>query len=193
MTMPGEEYGLPQPPSVLPKLERPEMGEAGEAREEWLRQRMLKIRRLAYREWEDMGGLTPWETYFQERYRDVASWFYERAGRVGEWWGGYQPQPRLARGFQRMVGGLEGTKPYLDWFASRYPSLAREFEATLPTFPGFLTREEAAKQARGQEKGWAAWLRERRPELREEWASLGWRRRGERPYAFAPRIQTLSF
>jgi len=40
------------------------------------------------------------------------------------------------------------------------------------------------------EKGWQTFLES--PSRKEERANLGWQRRGERPYSFAPRIRTVT-
>lgn len=108
-------------------------------------------------------------------------------------WGGIQPRPRYRPAFYEMLGGLPGARPYLDWFESMFPSLVREFEATLPTYKGYRAAEYAAEEAERIGESWADWLRGRRKEVRERWWSLAPAQRGERPWAFAPRIQTVGF
>lgn len=128
----------------------------------------------------------------EERYAERMEALRQRL-LYGQAWGGIQPQPRYRPGFQQMMGGLAGARPYLDWFESMFPSLVREFEATLPTYKGFITARGAAREAEEIGETWADWLRGKRKEVRERWYSLSPWQRGERPGYFAPRIQTLSF
>jgi len=72
------------------------------------------------------------------------------------------------------------TERWRDWFRSRYPRMIEQFEAKVP-------------EAERKEETWAEHLRKRRPEIREEWWRLTPYERGERPSAFAPRIQTVGF
>lgn len=84
----------------------------------------------------------------------------------------------LEKAYTEQLGEVAGTAPWKDWFRRQYPQLFREFKV-------------------GEEKptavGWAEFLKKRKPELREEWWSLGAYQRGERPAAFAPRIKTVGF
>lgn len=75
-------------------------------------------------------------------------------------------------------GEMPRTERWRDWFRSKYPRLIEQFEAKVP-------------EAKRKEKTWAEYLRKRRPEVREEWWRLTPYERGERPSAFAPRIQTV--
>jgi len=125
-------------------------------------------------------------------YEDDLSAKYEAMMRE-QVWGGIQPQPRYRPAFYETLEGLEGTRPYMDWFESMFPSLVHRFEARLETYKGYRSAEYAAEEAEKIEKSWAKWLQKKQGELEEQWWSLGWRERGERPYAFAPRIQTLGF
>lgn len=111
----------------------------------------------------------------------------------GQEWGGIQPQPRYRPAFYEALGGLPGSRPYLDWFESRFPALVSEFQATLKTYKGFLSPAGAAREAEEIGESWADWLKGKRPELKERWYSLSPWQRGERPSYFAPRIQTLAF
>lgn len=116
-----------------------------------------------------------------------------RALMAGQVWGGIQPQPRYRPAFYGELAGLEGPPRYRDYFESLFPSLVHRFEATLPTYKGFRAAEYAAEEAERIGESWADWLRGRRKELRERWRSLAPAQRGERPWAYAPRIQTVEF
>lgn len=72
------------------------------------------------------------------------------------------------------------TERWRDWFRSKYPRLIEQFEAKVP-------------EAERKERTWAEWLKKREPEVREEWYGMTPYERGERPGAFAPRIQTVGF
>lgn len=138
----------------------------------------------------------------------------------GQEWGGIQPQPRYRPAFYEALGGLPGSRPYLDWFESRFPSLVSEFQATLPTYKGFLTPEAAAREAeeiagiwgeptkkemraarrRPERKGerpfelsWSEWLKQETPKLKERFWGMRPERRGEKPWAYQPMIRTRSF
>lgn len=142
--------------------------------------------------------------------------------KYGQEWGGIQPQPRYKPAFWGMMGGLGGSQYYLDFFKSMFPSLVSEFEATLPTYKGFLTPEAAAREAaeisgfwgeppkkesgvvtameRMERKGekpfalnWAEWLKQKKAELKEQFWGMRPERRGEKPWAYAPAIRTRSF
>jgi len=89
----------------------------------------------------------------------------------------------LETSFEETRLGLAGTQRYRDWFASRYPSLAKRFQSTLPKE---TTPEEA-------EKTWVGWLERQKPKLKEEFYAKPEWERGERPSVFAPRIKTVEF
>lgn len=82
------------------------------------------------------------------------------------------------------MAGVEGTEPWRAWFESRYPTLLRQFKATLPREGIPTERAEAS---------WVEWLEKRTPELREQWQRLSPYQRGERPAVYAPRIRTVGF
>lgn len=104
------------------------------------------------------------------------------------------PRPEYGRAFEEERAGLGGPQPWRSWFESQYPSLVSRFKATLPRmeqrfYPG-LTPREAERQI---EETWAERLRKRKPELREEYATRYPYGMGARPWAMAPRIQTVGF
>lgn len=66
--------------------------------------------------------------------------------------------------------GITGSQYYKNWFEGKYSSALQEYKTT-----GAQT-----------EAGWAGLVGKKK----EEWWSLGWRERGERPYAFQPPIET---
>jgi len=80
----------------------------------------------------------------------------------------FRPEPA----FEEMRGGLQ-PQPWREWFESSYSQILRQYKAT---------EEEPTT------KGWAEYLKRRKPELKEEW----WTGRRERA-AFAPRITTVKF
>ncbi len=84
---------------------------------------------------------------------------------------------------EEMRAGFAETMPkterWRDWFRSKYPRMIEQFEAK--------------PEIRRTEKGWAEYLKKRKPEIREEWYGMTPYQRGERPSAFAPRIQTVKF
>lgn len=92
--------------------------------------------------------------------------------------------PRFAPAFEQVRAGLQGTQRWKQYFEQRYGSLLRQFRAGLPT-DGQPTKDV--------ETNWAEFLRKRKPQLKEEWWKTGAFVRGERPSAFAPRIQTVKF
>lgn len=106
----------------------------------------------------------------------------------------YRPSPRYEAAFEEERAGLEGPQPWRTWFERQYPTLVGRFKAKLPKFearfyPG-LEPEEAEKEI---EESWAEILRKRKPELREEYAAAYPFGVGARPWAMAPRIQTVRF
>lgn len=135
----------------------------------------------------------------REEEKEIRERFKEKAARLrqqlmyGQAWGGVQPKPRYRPAFYEMWGALPGSRPYLDYFESLFPSLVQQFQAQLPTYKGFLTARGAAREAEEIGETWADWLRGERKEIRERWWSLRPEQRGERPWAFQPRIQTVEF
>ena len=90
--------------------------------------------------------------------------------------------------------GLTGTEPYKEWFSSRYPSIVAEFQATIPKmeqryWPGLMPGEVKEEV----EKTWAEYLKAEMPRRREEYTTQYPYGMGGRPWAFAPRIQTVKF
>lgn len=152
----------------------------------------------AEREAADVGGIIPREYVAKKAAGELAY------------------QPRFEPAFYDIYGGLGGSRPWKEWFESRYSDLLRRFQATSPAYEKYLGREReaeaflygrggryapkelmrpGAKPMTGEriEKSWAQWLKGQVPELREEWYSYAPYRRGERPQTFAPRIQTVQF
>lgn len=111
----------------------------------------------------------------------------------GQEWGGVQPQPRYSPAFYAQLGGLEGSRPQMDWFEGLFPSLVRRFEAQLPTYEGFKTVKGAVRETEAIQTRWAEWLKGERTALKERWWSLTPFRRGEKPWAFQPMVRTRSF
>jgi len=147
--------------------------------------------------WEDRvkaGEITSEEvTRYIER-REEAEEARVGRRRMVRAWQYAPPQPEYARAFEEERVGLGGPQPWKSWFESQYPSLVSRFRATLPkmvpsAYPGMYPGE-AEEQI---EETWAETLRKRRPELREEYATRYPFGMGGRPWAFAPRIQTVGF
>lgn len=90
-------------------------------------------------------------------------------------------EPRFEPAFEEMRVGVE--KPWRDWFESRYGRELARFKAGRPTD---LVAEE-------EEERWRAYLKQRRPELYEEFYARPPYERGERPSYFAPKIRTVRF
>jgi len=72
---------------------------------------------------------------------------------------------------------------FRNWFRQRYPAIVREFKSE-------LTGEQPLKEV---EARWAALLKRKTPELREEYEALPYWERGERPQVFQPRIKTVQW
>jgi len=104
------------------------------------------------------------------------------------------PQPEYQRAFTETSEALAGPEPYQEWFGSRFPSIARSFEATLPKFEqkywGGMYPQEVEKQV---EESWAEYLRKRVPAERQKYASQYPYGAERYPSRFAPRIQTVQF
>lgn len=135
--------------------------------------------------------LRDYKKHKEERYKEKKAELLARMR--GQVWGGIQPQPRYRPAFYEALGGLPGSRPYLDWFESRFPSLIAEFEATLPTYKGFREARYAAEEAEKIGESWAEWLKGKQPELKERFWGMRPERRGEKPWAFQPAIRTRSF
>ena len=82
------------------------------------------------------------------------------------------PAPRFELPFQA------GTQSWRDWFERKYQSLLQEYAG----------REEEPTEA-----GWGEFLKQRTPEIKEEWWSLGPYGRGEHPSMYQPLIRTVKF
>jgi len=111
----------------------------------------------------------------------------------GQVFGGVQPQPRYKPAFYEQLGALPGSRPYLDWFQSRFPGLVSEFESKLPTYKGFKTSGRAFEEAGKIESQWSEWLKSKTAELRERWWSKRPEERGEKPWAYQSMVRTRSF
>lgn len=103
-------------------------------------------------------------------------------GRAGMPYAPTYGEPSYMPAFE--MAGVEGTEPWRAWFESRYPTLLRQFKATLPREGMPAERAEAS---------WVEWLKKRTPELREQWQRLSPYQRGERPSVYAPRIRTVKW
>ena len=83
--------------------------------------------------------------------------------------------------FEEVRAGVVGARPWTDWFESKYSRELGRFRATLPSkelLPG---------------KRWSEYLKKRKPELKEEYAERYPYGIGGRPWAFQPKIKTVSF
>jgi len=89
--------------------------------------------------------------------------------------------------FYQTLESLEGPPGYLKWFESNFSSFLRRYMGTLPKrLKGVI--------GPGMERiGWWQWLQRQEPELRQEWYGLGPAQRGERPWAYAPRIREVQY
>ena len=167
-----------------------------------------------------------WKRQEREERKRIEERFREKREKLqyklmyGQEWGGIQPQPRYRPAFYEMFGELTGARPYKDFFESLFPSLVSRFQATLPTYKGFLTPKAAAREAeeisgiwgeptkeearairgRMERKGerpfelsWAEFLKQEKPKLRERFWGMRPERRGEKPWAYQPRMRTVSF
>ena len=85
---------------------------------------------------------------------------------------------RFETAFEDIRATLTGSRPWRRWFESRYSSLVRQY------------RGAPAEQT---EVGWTAFLKKRKPELKEEFFGLSPFQRGERPSAFAPKVRSVRF
>ena len=83
--------------------------------------------------------------------------------------------------FEEVRAGVVGARPWTDWFESKYSRELGRFRAVLPyeeKLPG---------------KRWAEYLKKREPELEEEYKERFPYGIGGRPWAFQPKIKTVSF
>ena len=94
-----------------------------------------------------------------------------------------KPFTEYGAGLERIRTGFAGEVPqterWQDWFRSRYPRIIEQFEVK--------------PEAERTEKGWAEYLKRKKPEIKEQYYKQTPYERGERPSAFAPRIQTVGF
>lgn len=88
--------------------------------------------------------------------------------------------PEYQKTFQQQLSGMQGSQPYKDWFASRYPSLMSQF--TEPT--GTKVQKEQA---------WTSYLSSASQRLQEEYARKSPYQRGERPSAYALPLRKVGF
>tara|TARA_Y100000310_G_scaffold205781_1_gene206110 strand:+ start:534 stop:1949 length:1416 start_codon:yes stop_codon:yes gene_type:complete len=93
-----------------------------------------------------------------------------------------QRQPEFERVFEEQAA-LTGSQPWQDWFERRYGTLLRQFKATTPK----------ETEAEPLETSWADFLRQRKPQLKEEYYAQSPYARGERPSAFQQKIKTVNF
>jgi hypothetical protein len=97
-------------------------------------------------------------------------------------------QPRYAPGFYERFGEVRGSKPYRDAFESFFPTLVKRFEAALPrveTGKGYSFRGAERVETR-----WMESLKGAEERFKEERSRMSFAQRGERPWAYAPRVQT---
>jgi len=104
----------------------------------------------------------------------------------------YRIQPEYQRAFTETAMGLAGPQPFRDWFGSQYPSIVAQFKTTIPKleeryWPGLGPKEVEERV----EQTWAEYLKT--PRFREEYATRYPLGQYGRPWAFAPRIQTVRF
>ncbi len=128
----------------------------------------------------------------RERYKEKREALRHQMS-YGQEWGGVQPQPRYKPAFYEQLGVLPGSRPYLDWFQSRFPGLVSEFESKLPTYKGFKTVLGAVRETGEIQEQWSEWLKGKKSSLKERWWSKRPEERGEKPWAFQPMIRTRSF
>ena len=117
-----------------------------------------------------------------------------REYQISQAWRRETPRPEYRRAFTQELMGLTGPEPYKEWFSSRYPSIVAEFQATIPKmeqryWPGLMPGEVKEEV----EKTWAEYLKAEMPRRREEYTTQYPFGIGGRPWAFAPRIQTVKF
>lgn len=87
-------------------------------------------------------------------------------------------EPQYWSAFEAMGAGPQ---PWRRWFESNYSSLLAQYKLAFP-------EERPVKE---EEKGWAEWLAQKTPKLREEWGALSPYARGEYPGRYAPSIRTV--
>ena len=83
--------------------------------------------------------------------------------------------------FEEVRAGVVGPRPWTDWFESKFSRELGRFRAALPSkelLPG---------------KRWAEYLKKRKPELKEEYATRYPYGIGGRPWAFQQKIKTVDF
>ena len=102
--------------------------------------------------------------------------------------------PEYSRIFTQASMGLTGAEPWKDWFASQYPSMVAQFKTTIPPLEQQywtgLTSQEAEKKV---EQSWAEYLRRQTGEQEQKYQSQYPFGQNRKPWAYAPRIQTVAF
>jgi len=102
-----------------------------------------------------------------------------------------QAGPRYDTAFYKLLGEMGGSQPYLDWFESQFSGLLRRYLAGRPEYfywPGKTTKEKEEYEA-----GWAEFLEKEKGKMEQKWWGLRPSQRGEKPWAYAPRVQTVEY
>ena len=90
------------------------------------------------------------------------------------------------------IPGAE-TETWDRWFSSRFPSVIQEFEKTRSRGRTVYPGRTAEETSQALTEGWKAHWDSEQKRLVEKYWKQGPYARGERPAAFAPRIQTVAF
>ena len=102
--------------------------------------------------------------------------------------------PEYSRVFTEASAGLTGAEPWKEWFASQYPSMVAQFKTTIPPLEQQywtgLTSQEAEKKV---EQSWAEYLQRQTGEQEQKYQSQYPFGQNRKPWAYAPRIQTVRF
>jgi len=176
---------IPRSPGYIPptSVPKPWLGErwtpAARAQEEE-RAEALYHKQLAER-WEEERAARRSAASFIDRAREGGASGAEisAASRAAyRQWGGSRPpveRPYVPPLFEEM--GATGPPQWRDWFESKYGGMVRRF----------------IQPEKRTEAGWGEFLKQRTPEIKEEWWSLGPYGRGERPSMYQSPIRTVKF
>lgn len=106
----------------------------------------------------------------------------------------YREPVRLSETFAAWIGKQGDVSQALKGYIEKeYPSLRTEYQAGLPPITGYPTREAARVESVRRERGFEAWLGEKRPEVREEYYMQRPAERGERLWMQQPTLRAVNW
>ena len=104
----------------------------------------------------------------------------------------YAPDVEYGTPYTEFVSQAAPTERMKQWFRSRYPELLSAFEEKLPK-DDIYSQTRVKEVETQRERSWTEYLKGRESQLKEEHSMLSPYDRGERPSAYAPRLQSTRF